>query len=634
MSLTQTLEPVDRGRFFGYSLERLWPLTVIAWFAVVYGMSLTFVYIEGDDAASIAYHLLGQASSVQPPYSPYQGFMDLWLSLLTPNEETLRRTAMAATAFAAVYMTIVMLAIVFDWLMANSVQRIIITIVILLGCPELYFLGLYYSPSVIAMCFVLSAHYLIRGVFKREAAWTKTMVSRAGVFIGSAGLFGVGTACRWDIGVYGAVIVVDLMIIAMTRTGERDARRSWKPACSALLWGAGALLSSFAAIFASGYGVEEITRLVRGSTQYGTSTGSLPTSWMSILALRSALLVSLISPGFGLLAVLGLIGSIRRRDPLLLVVLVGSLVVLPWALKLGVPKMLLPAVPGLLYCVASGLVLLQGESSSGRVQVRHVILLALLLAPWIVGLRVTVPGSAWGPGFEMKAYDRAVSDAKFSMDLTAGSAVPTFEGPRPLLGYSAVLLGGQWRSFVSSADEEIGDVVRHASYSGLPLVLFEAPDRATVELLAQGYSTRDHRDRVAPNGSLNERRFVDREGRFLLVYGCVIDGEAPVSVFRRLLTNLVGTDRVVIKGYPRTVRGLHQLAPDALHKLGPTSAILDIEQMRKVLASAPASATTVDPWPKRCGDANFGAPQRSTAVLPASDLEIDVYPSSRLRRRA
>lgn len=619
MTLTQTLEPVDRGRIFGYSLEQLWPLTVIAWFIVVYSMSLAFVYIEGDDAASIAYHLLGRDSSVQPPYTPYQGFMDLWLSLLRPSEETLRRAAMAATAFAAVYMTVVMLVIVFDWVKANAIQKIIISVVTMLGCPELSFLGLYYSPSVIAMCFVLSAHYLVRRVFKQGAISTKSMVSRAGVFAGSVGLFGIGTACRWDIGVYGAVIVVDLLIIAMRRTGEHDVQRSWKPAASALFWGACALLSSFAAIFASGYGVEEIARLVRGSTQYGTSTGSLPASWVSIVALRSALLVSLITPVFGLLAVLGLIGLIRRRDPLLLVVLVGGLVVLPWAVKLGVPKMLLPAVPGLLYCVASGLVLVQGGSAPSRVQIRHVILLALLLAPWIVGVRVTIPGSAWGPGFEMKAYDRAVSDAKLSIALAAGAVVPTFEGPRPLLGYSAVLLGGQWRSFVSSTDEEYGNVVRQASYSDLPLVLIEPPDRATVELLVQGYSTRDHRDRVASNGSLNERRFVNNEGRVLLVYGCVIDGEAPVSVLRRLMTNIPGADRVVIKGYPRTVRGLHQLAPDAMHKLGPTSAILDVEQMRKVLVTVPASANAVDPRPTRCGDANFGAPPGSTVVRPASD---------------
>jgi hypothetical protein len=101
--------------------------------------------------------------------------------------------------------------------------------------------------------------------------------------------------------------------------------------------------------------------------------------------------------------------------------------VLPWAVNLGVPKMLLPAVPGLLYCVASGLVLLQGGSAPSRVQVRHVILLALLLAPWIVGVRVTIPGSAWGPGFEMKAYDRAVSDAKLSIVLAAADALRACE---------------------------------------------------------------------------------------------------------------------------------------------------------------------------------------------------------------
>jgi hypothetical protein len=41
--------------------------------------------------------------------------------------------------------------------------------------------------------------------------------------------------------------------------------------------------------------------------------------------------------------------------------------------------------------------------------------------------------------------------------------------------------------------------------------------------------------------------------------------------------------------------------------LGPTSAILDLEQMRNVVVSVPGFANIVDPSPTRCGDANFGA---------------------------
>ena len=120
------------------------------------------------------------------------------------------------------------------------------------------------------------------------------------------------------------------------------------------------------------------------------------------------------------------------------------------------------------------------------------------------------------------------------------------------------------------------------------------------------------RDRIASNGLLNERRFVNGEQRALLVYGCEIDGEAPASVVRRLI-NIPGADHVVLKGNSRTVSGLYQLAPEAFQKLGPTSAILDLETISKVLGSTRVSDTSGDPVPKRCGDRLSGAAQQSEA---------------------
>ena len=93
----------------------MWPIVVLVAFGAVYSASLTFVYVEGDDAVSIAYHVLGRDSSIQPPYSPYHSLMDSFLSLLPPREPLLRRCAIGVTSAAAPIFVILMLTLFLQW---------------------------------------------------------------------------------------------------------------------------------------------------------------------------------------------------------------------------------------------------------------------------------------------------------------------------------------------------------------------------------------------------------------------------------------------------------------------------------------------------------------------------------------
>ena len=70
-------------------------------FGSVYIASLTFVYVEGDDATSIVYHAMGRDRSVQPAYSAYHGMMDVFLGWLPADEIVLRHLAISLTAAAA-----------------------------------------------------------------------------------------------------------------------------------------------------------------------------------------------------------------------------------------------------------------------------------------------------------------------------------------------------------------------------------------------------------------------------------------------------------------------------------------------------------------------------------------------------
>jgi hypothetical protein len=317
------------------SLAGSWQILVIAMFVIVYWRSLSFVYVEGDDAASIAYHVLGRERNIQPPYSPYQGMMDLALRLLPANEQVLRVTSILVTSVAAVVMTGLISYLVFDWISAPVRDRWIISLFLLLGSPELFFLGLYYSPSVIAMCFVLLAHVLARKLFRQDAVGNKAPSQQLCLWTVSVVAFSLGAACRWDIIIYGAVIVADLALIDH-RLAKSNRAPNAKQLILAVTWGAGALLLSLVAIWASGYGFEEMARAVRGSANYVSDPGALSTSgsWFPILTFRAALLVSLVTPLFGLLTIVGFTELVRQRDPLVVVVLVGILGVLPWVLRL------------------------------------------------------------------------------------------------------------------------------------------------------------------------------------------------------------------------------------------------------------------------------------------------------------
>lgn len=595
------------GHVIEWVLGRAWPVLFAAAFAVVYSTSLSLVYVEGDDAATIAYHLLGRHPSVQPPYSAYQGMMDQALKFLPADERVLRSAAILATTVSAPIMAILMLYLVFDWISATARHRWLVSFLFLLCSPEFYFLGLYYSPSVVAMCFVLAAHIVLR---RLQRDWDQLPALQLVVgIVASLALFGVGAACRWDISSYVAVIVTDLAIESGRPQVDRSATR--KNLAFAVLWGGTALFSSLLAIRGSGYGLEDIIRSVLGSGNYATSAGVLSgsSSWW-LLAFRSALLVSLVTPVFALLAAVGLVAFVRRRDPLLLVVLVGMLVVLPWMVRIGVPKMLLPAVPGLVCCAAKGLASIWDVSRHAKsgFLVRMGII-SLAVAPWVIGIRMTYPGTAWGPGFELRPYDRTgLPDPHLAMVFGSGTAFSTFEGPRPLLGYAAVLLGGDWRSFVSQFAEEARSAVMRAVSLEVPLLVTETPDWLTANVLALGFSTSDPRDRFSRDGLLNERRFVGRDGKQFLVYGCEIAGGSLADFDR--LGSIRDSNIVVLKGNSGTLKELYDIAPGAMRKLGPTSAILDLDLLRAALAPMVTDTERTRATATRCGrsprDAGFG----------------------------
>ena len=247
--LRPNLEPfagAHLGRFCAH-LSHLSSWEFLAWCTHVRSPSCLW---RGDDAYSIAYHLLRRDAAIQPPYSPYNGMLDVVLSFLPRSEAVLRISAITISSVGASFFAVLTMAIVFSFVPVKSVpRRALLALGSLLAIPELFYLGLVYQPPIIAMCFVMASHLVLRCA-------SKPSLSRV---LLSILLFAFGVASRWDVVAYGAVIACDLLI------DPRRKKSLVRPINRFVLcigWGISALIASFAAIWMTGSTPQDVFGVV------------------------------------------------------------------------------------------------------------------------------------------------------------------------------------------------------------------------------------------------------------------------------------------------------------------------------------------------------------------------------------
>ncbi len=553
--------------------EVLWLGVILSAFAVVYVVSLTFEYVEGDDASSIAFHALGRDRHLQPPYSAYHAMMDSLLGVLPADEKLLRFTAISLTSLAAPLMVGLVLALVFTWISEGTRStKCLCALLVLLAVPELFYFGLVYTPSVIAMCALLTAHLLLRTSIPRNSlAEVKNPALIIKAFLALI-LFGVGAAARWDTVTYGAVMVADLVFYPSYRRSEW-ARSLKNRLLFPVLWGSLALVSWVVAIHEAGYGIEEFLTVIQSSG---------PVEKRAFLAhLTLVRFNTVLTPIFVVLSCCGITLLIRNRSRMLIVVTIGILIAAPFV-SYGNPKWIITAMPALLYCFALGFfVIWQKFHRHGKASL-VITLVAASAIPWMVGIHATYGDSAWGPGFEIRPFDRPFSNGLFaSIVVGAGAAVPTPEGPRPVFGHGMVLLGGGWRKLIDGMATERRRAIQEALRLSVPLLQDRGQGLAVAELAGFGFTTTDAWNRRLGNNFIVERRFLATGAKSLRMLRLVDRG----SLYRKEdldeLRRIIGAPKVVIYGYTSTLRGLYRLAPDSLWKLGPGSAILDLERLRE-----------------------------------------------------
>lgn len=542
-------------------------IMVSAAFAVVFATALSFGYVEGDDAATIAYHVFGRNTAIQLPYSAWHGMMDRILSLVPAQESVLRKVAISLTATSACISSLLMMTLAFAWTgITNGRERLWLAAGIMVAIPELFYLGLVYEPSMTAFALVLAAHLIARRAIRFEG------FSRQWQLVVAAIVFGIGASCRWDLAFYGVVIGVDLVIT--------EKRSLFSASKLFLSWGALTLVATMGLIALSGYGPSAIREAMTVAARE-TSTSRLSGVHLAeVIGAQQTLFTPIL---IGSIAV-GAAMAWKTRRSLLLLFAVSIVLVFPYIYSRE-PKMLLPMFPA---TCALGMLGLRRLWSGSMPRRAAVVVIALL--PWLVGLQVKASGTSYGPGFQRTTEWSNGSKPRVHVAMAGGFAVPTPEGPRPLWGHGWVLFGGGWRNFVRGMQAEQRLVILRASEENLPIVQLDRDAMLLPYIDAAGWSTSDPEERIqsAREGRslpLTTRSFVRERARLQTFVVRPDKLFLDAGMLSQIMADSGKQQAVLYFGnYANVLRQVKGLAPQAIAITGPNSGIANLDGLRSALS--------------------------------------------------
>jgi hypothetical protein len=526
-------------------------LIVIFSYLLVFICSLTFVYIEGDDAASVIFHALGRNSHIQPPYASYQGMIDLVFRILPANEPILRVTFMTVSAVFSVLFEILMLVLCFEWLgIEKKETKNVLAIFGLLAFPEFFFLSLVYTPTMVGMSFILLSHLLIRKGFINKIAGTISANQLWKAVIISGLLFGFGASCRWNLVLYGVIVAVDILVM-LYKVYQSKQKFPVGELSNFVIWGALSLIFTFIFIGLSGYSVTNVYREIFFSKTFLKEKPSiLPLLRMTPFLTPAALLAML----FGIFRIVK-----QKRNSLLIIV--SFLVALP-LIKQGVPKMIIVSIPGFVLLTFEGVLQIM-EYYQNKKKLWGYLLIAAVVLPWIVGIKIYTD-KPWGPGFKNNvAMSPYKGKTKILPALKGGAAFPTPEGVRPMYGYAFVLLGGEWRNYQKTSDNIRDSFIGESINSKTAIFQDAGNDMLFVNLLKKGYTTKDPLN--SGNTIFKIRRFTNEKGDSVNIFTLRKKTDLYMkSSFDTLRKSYTKPSVYLFSGYPSTLEDLRKNYPGSV----------------------------------------------------------------------
>lgn len=423
-------------------------------FLYLFFFTLNFNYVEGDDAATILYHLCGRNPAIQQPYAPYNSGMDFIIAHSGLQGEEALRTFAVSVSFVSGFLIFALFALLLETLfkdseMVTARQRLYFYLLLPFVLPDMIFHSLILNSANPSFVFLLASLLLFVRFLRKE---------NYPALIGSMVFFALSVPFRWTMLVALPLYAGLFFYWHPLRNYPRD---MWLLLFKILVSNLGGLLLALLFIGVTGYDWNDILATVTSTTGYMETT---EVSALSLVASASAFL----TPSLLLLLLFALfkMAILYRSDKPAMIGILGLLLlsVSPFVLLGFYPfyKYSMTLLPVLLALALLGFGYLKDKKILTGVFVAAVVL------PWFIGIQIDAAGTFCGPGFEMgqkitsdhvlknegKNPDNRVKIEKIKPVFDSGFYMPMPEGPRPLYGYFYVLAAGKWKSQIDAFTNE------------------------------------------------------------------------------------------------------------------------------------------------------------------------------------
>ncbi len=419
-------------------------------FVCIFLLTLNFNYAEGDDAATILYHLCGRNPEIQQPYAAYNSGMDFILQHSGLYSEQELRVFAVSVSFVSGFLILSLLAVLLESLLKtsgmDSGRRKWFYFLLPLLMPDILFHSLVINSSNVSFVFILASLVFFVRYLKHS---NQIMLALSVV------AFAIGIPFRWT-------MLIALPLYTGLFLYMHPLQKNPRPIGLLLrIWLANLVGTALALLLIglTGYDLADIRDTIVSTTGYMEQA---ETSILSMLASGTAFL----TPAVALLLLFAGIRIVRdweNRKTLWPVLGLLGCSVAPFVLLGFYPlyKYSMTLLPALLVLLCYG-----WDWFWPRRWLRY-LFLASVFIPWIIGIHIDASGTFCGPGFALNTDkaelqtnaqgnnpDLRVKILSVKPVFDSGFYLPMPEGPRPLYGYFYVFFGGQWKQQIDIFTQE------------------------------------------------------------------------------------------------------------------------------------------------------------------------------------
>ena len=442
----------------------------------LYINTLSYNYVEGDDACTILYHLCGRNLNIQQPYAVYNSGFDYLLSFVENKESKLLLFSLHISFFSGLVIYLLIgyfLSLIFE---VNN-NLILFLCLIPFIIPELIFLNLILNTTNLGFLFALLSLIFY---------WKYISNYKPYHFILSTLFIGIAIPFRWSIIIFYPVFITFYFLKNSNSTINYK-----KIFQLTFLHFIISFVIGLVLIRITGYNFNDFVDIVFWGNNYMEKAER---SKLHLLAMG----ISFFTIPFLFLLLFGIIHIIKNFNEKTInkiVFLFSS--IFPFLILGFFPslKYSISLIPMILILAYWGFnLIIQNKKNT-------ILFYFSLLFIWFIGVKINTDSLTFGDGFNQKNsininkkylfkynVDERIKINKVYLDFDGGFYLPTPEGPRPLFGYFYVVFANLWKNnfdkISHNENQIVKDVIKNKNKS---IIQLKPNEFIQCKLINEGY---------------------------------------------------------------------------------------------------------------------------------------------------